>query len=72
MERIPIPKGVNTETENLLNNIMDTVLGSPIILDTAPTAAIPLLTEGQIGKNGSILYWVINGTLYSIALTVVA
>jgi len=49
MERIPIPKGVNVETENLLNQIMDEASGKYIVLDSAPTTVNQLLKEGQKG-----------------------
>lgn len=41
------------------------------ILDSAPTAAIPLITENNIGYFSSKLYFVISGTLYSVSLTTV-
>ena len=40
-----------------------------LILSEAPTAAIPLLTEGQRGFFGTKLYRVIGGTLFESTLT---
>jgi len=71
MERIPIPKGLNTETEGLLNNLMDSVLGNPIIMDSAPTTTGAELKENNIGFDGTNLFITIEGTTYRISLTAV-
>lgn len=68
MERIPVPKGVNTETEGLLNGIMDSVLGNPIILDSAPTTAGGQIKENNLGFDGTNLFITIQGTCYRINL----
>lgn len=71
MERIPVPKGLNTETENLINNIMDSALGTPIILDSSPTTAGAELKENNIGFDGTNLFITIQSTTYRISLTAV-
>lgn len=42
-----------------------------LILDSAPTAAIPLISENNIGYFSGKLYYMISGTLYSLTLTTV-
>lgn len=71
MERIPIPKGVNVETENLLNNIIDSSIGIPIILDSAPTTAGAQLKENNLGFDGTNLFITLVGSTYKIALVLV-
>lgn len=71
MERIPVPKGVNTETENLLNNMMDSSLGNPIVLSSAPTTSGGELKENNVGFYSGNLYITVEGTTYRISLTAV-
>lgn len=74
MERIPVPKGVNTETEGLLNSIMDTtpeILDLSTKLETAPTTANGSVKESQFALYSGNLYVTINGNCYRIQLTAV-
>lgn len=57
--------------ESVLNGIFDGALGTPIILDSAPTTANKELKENQVGFDGSHLYITLLGTTYKISLTAV-
>jgi len=39
------------------------------ILSSAPTAAEPLITEGNIGYYNNKIYWMIDGTLKEFAVS---
>lgn len=71
MERLQIPPSVDTETNILLNGIMDGATPLPLILSAAPTTVGAELKEGQVGYFGTKLYHTINGTTYSLPLTAV-
>ena len=64
--------GKAAEADSFENFVIANALGPIIILDSAPTAAIPQLTETQIGYYSNKIYTVISGTLYSFNLTTVA
>ena len=64
--------GKDAEPNSFPNFVIANALGPVIILDSAPTATIPQLTETQIGYYSNKIYTVISGTLYSFDLTTVA
>ncbi len=71
MDRTPLPNSLGRDLEQILQYIFDEALGSPIVLDAAPTTAGGELETNQIGYYSNNLYINIQGTLYRIALTAV-
>ena len=60
------------EDERVKKHIFENGQGVIKILNSAPTASVKLLEPSEIGRNGTILYFNIDGTMYSVNLTTVA
>ena len=56
-------RGKDAEANSTYNFIFDNAMGNLIILDSAPTAAIPILTENQLGYFNNKVYLVTSGVL---------
>lgn len=72
MERQLIPQGTKPDMEKVLNQIMDSALSNPIILEREPTTANGDLKENQVGYYSSKLYITIQGNTYYLTLTLVS
>ena len=72
MRQIPL-YGKDAEPDSPLQQIIDEAWGIPRTLDTVPTVANDVLkNHGDAGVRSNTLYFRVQGTIYSIALTVVS
>lgn len=69
MERLTPPDKISADERIFYNGLMDSVLGNPQIMDTAPSTANGLLKENNFGFKSGVLYITISSVTYSITLT---
>lgn len=55
--------GDDAKPNSLFNFIFENAMGNIIILDAAPTAAVPILKENQVGYYSNKVYFVTSGVL---------
>ena len=60
---------LNSEPNGFEQFVYDNAQQRIQILDAAPTAAEPLIKEGNFGYFNNKIYWVINGTLKEFAVS---
>lgn len=71
MERIPLPKSIPQDTQNILNQILDGAVGDVIQLSADVTTSGGQLKTNQVGFNPTSrkLFFNFFGSIYSVTLT---
>ena len=67
MKETPVDFLKDPDQENLMKHIFREAQGNILELSTAPTASVPLLEPGQVGKYSNDIYWRVEKTIYKIS-----